>query len=476
MTVTRRPASRYTAVSGTWTYPENTYFLPPPDNLNNQCLSAKNTTYSEDIGFPDVTTSDATYPLYVQANDIAYGNGEFAICVYQNGRPGIVWSPEATGPWLHVELTAAGDTPYAIAYGNGYWVAVGSAGNLWYATSLGGTWTSNDIVTGSSLQAVHYDNGYWVVGSAAGQLYYRATDPTGTWTTGATTGTSPINAIKYANGYWVALCNTGGATYYSADPTAGSWTLNTISTASWFHAHYANGYWVFVGSSGKTYYRATDPTGAFTGIANGSESLLGVTYANGYWVTVGTGGAVYYKNSTTPSSPWTSNTQGTATLQGLATDGTALVAPCYSYTVAGRSTTDPTGTWDSLSNVEPGIPDGSTINSVLVRVLGSMSASVTGGVLGAYPRINNANSGSEGTKSTSPTTETEFVGTFGTVALSDLRGATTSDLVETRLRVTKGSTNSAMTGYFNQVYLEIDFSPPALEVPPPSLVMARTRT
>ena len=105
------------------------------------------------------------------------------------------------------------------------------------------------------------------------------------------------------------------------------------------------------------------------------------------------------------------------------------------------------------------IPDGSTITGATIYVEWGMTASVTGGLLGCMPRVNNADAGTELTKTT--TTEAAESVAFTTLpTLAQLRSAQTSDLVEARLRVTKGSTSTGMTGNLDYVYIVVAFTPP----------------
>jgi hypothetical protein len=224
----------------------------------------------------------------------------------------------------------------------------------------------------------------------------------GTWTSNPQ-GSTDLRSVAYANGYWVAVGN-GGTLYHTTDPT-GTWTSNPQGSTTFGGVAYGNGTWVAVGDSGTLRY-TTDPTGTWTSNPQGSSALYSVAYGNGTWVAVGNSGALRYATE------------------------------------------------------EPGIPDGSTINSVKVKVEWGMTALVTGGALGLQPRLANANNGTETVKTT--TTEEQAEASFSGVTLSDLRVAESSDRIEARIRVTKGSTTSAMTGRLDFCYLEVDFRWPLL--------------
>ena len=145
-----------------------------------------------------------------------------------------------------------------IAYANGYGVVGGSYYNgstyyarIAYTTDLSGTWTTNDLWSCESsgtadINCITYANGDWVaVGVCYNSSTYYAriaytTDLSGTWTTndlwsGSTI--SRLNSVTYANGYWVAggvyskSISFGTRTYYAriayTDPN--KVTLPTIS-------------------------------------------------------------------------------------------------------------------------------------------------------------------------------------------------------------------------------------------------------
>ena len=62
---------------------------------------------------------------------------------------------------------------YGVAYGNGYWVAVGYSGTLYYkAGTPDGTWIANNQGS-ANLYGVAYSNGYWVAVGSSGTLYHK---------------------------------------------------------------------------------------------------------------------------------------------------------------------------------------------------------------------------------------------------------------------------------------------------------------
>lgn len=209
------------------------------------------------------------------ALDVAYGNGYWVkprgngtiryVAVAANAAP--------SGTWTSKTIDASATTGIlALKYGSdGYWVATGYAGKLYYATDPTGTWTLVNLSSTANLGAVAHGNGYWVVVGDSGKMWY-ATNPSGTWTEGTlSVGTSNMNYVAYANGYWVAVGN-GAAFSYASDPTA-TWTGSTGASTTWWvgEAHgvaYGSGYWVVVGQYGQIAYLSvasnTAPSSTFT--------------------------------------------------------------------------------------------------------------------------------------------------------------------------------------------------------------------
>jgi hypothetical protein len=104
------------------------------------------------------------------------------------------------------------------------------------------------------------------------------------------------------------------------------------------------------------------------------------------------------------------------------------------------------------------IPDGSTINFVIINLNWGMTAAVTGGTLGVQLRNNGVALGTEltstGTAQHDDTTNAVLSG----VSLADLRSAST--LLKARVRTSRGNSNTAMSGQLDFVRILVNFSPP----------------
>ena len=162
----------------------------------------------------------------------------------------------------------------SIAYGNGYYVAVGKyydgssscTARIAYATSLSGAWTTKDLWKASSsslsgqceINCVGYGNGYWVVGGAYcdgsytyGRIAY-ATSPNGTWTTQdlwAGNSDYALRGVIYANSTWIAVGrgSSGSGQIAYTTSLSGTWTTKTLSSLVPLGVVYANGYLLIPG-------------------------------------------------------------------------------------------------------------------------------------------------------------------------------------------------------------------------------------
>jgi len=196
--------------------------------------------------------------------------------------------------------TAAASVNFKKAATDGTIVCVvSSTGTIQY-TYDGITYTS--VSLGGTLHSIAYGSGYWVAVGDSGALYY-ATDPTGSWTSN-TQGTAHFYDVGYGNGYWVAVGVTGTLRYRSANP-AGAWTSNPQGSGTLYGVHYYNTYWVAVGASGAVWY-TTNSTGAWTETTKSGDlysvtaGLVGTTAT---WIAVGNSGKIWVTTGA-PNSTW----------------------------------------------------------------------------------------------------------------------------------------------------------------------------
>ena len=252
------------------------------------------------------TSATISTTLNVAGLIVAVGQGGNTIATSADG---ITW----TGRGATIFYNSGYGVAYGLAYGNGLWVAVGSAGVTTIATSTDGkTWTSRGTATtnfgdaGGSGRAVAYGkdgsgNNLWV---ATGTGITSSPDGI-TWTRRDTTELASGRAVAYGkdgsgNGFWVAT-GTGNNATIMTSPNGISWTISTATfgaaSGSGYGIAYANGLWVVVGydRTGSGHVRtSTDGTNWTSRTLGGLSQGLAVAYGkdgsgNGLWVAVGQG-------------------------------------------------------------------------------------------------------------------------------------------------------------------------------------------
>ena len=210
-------------------------------------------------------------------NDITYANGYWVAVgrgytSYFTAQ--LAYATTLTGTWTTKTMWSASSgrdaSAYCVAYGNGYWVVGGRdeyssnscKARINYATSLDGTWEYHYVWSdhgySSAVYDVAYGNGYWVaVGdcpsgsqSSTGAYMAYSTDISGTWTS-KSLSEGTLYCIIYVNGKWIAggvnydYAHTveNGAIYYCDTPD-GVWESNKIADGSVRCIAYADGNYV----------------------------------------------------------------------------------------------------------------------------------------------------------------------------------------------------------------------------------------
>ncbi|WP_304726897.1 hypothetical protein [uncultured Alistipes sp.] len=140
---------------------------------------------------------------------------------------------------------------YAIAYGNGKYVAISSDG---YATTStnGSTWTMPKQVTSNSLYDILFADGKFVaVGTKT--FSYTSTD-LATWSTKKSIGTTSVRTLTYGNGRFIA---TGIGGFCASSEDGQTWTkLNAnLGNVSADCCVYGNGKFM-ISASGRIYTSA----------------------------------------------------------------------------------------------------------------------------------------------------------------------------------------------------------------------------
>ena len=181
---------------------------------------------------------------------------------------------------------------YSIAYGNGIYIAVGGASGTPSAVSStnpgnGGSWIDRSgVITGLSsnyYSAVAYGNGYFVAVQYGGTVTSTTTNGT-SWTTG---GVLPSSAnwvsIAYGNGRFVTIATGSNSVAYSYDKGV-TWIASPAglpSSQSWTKVTYGEG--LFVAIASGTTVCATSPDGVtwtVQAMPGSSSNWKGIAFGN----------------------------------------------------------------------------------------------------------------------------------------------------------------------------------------------------
>lgn len=256
---------------------------------------------------------------------VTYVNGYFVLCGSKGYDAVIAYAKDPTGDWAAKTVwtgTNGGNVARCVTYNNGYWVVGGviyqsnaKRGQIAYSTSLDREWTSKQVFNSSSSEndgvvGIAYGNGYWVaIGSDSsnyGYAYY-TTDLGGSWTGKKLDGFYKAKDITFANGLFaVAGCkyfssNYYGAIAYAADPSS-NWNYVKILKGSISSAYqiypinsvvYSDGCWVVGGfdSDGAKIAYAADLADAWETVnlwgSDAKNEVLCVAHGERIWMAAG---------------------------------------------------------------------------------------------------------------------------------------------------------------------------------------------
>jgi hypothetical protein len=234
---------------------------------------------------------------------IAYGNGKF-VAGDNNGK--MAYSTDCV-TWTAVTDSKFGTAGiFNIAYGNNTFVAVGHdyknyesiiIGNMAYSTD-GVTWTAvTDSTFGTAgIFNIAYDNNTFVAGGSGGKM---ATSPDGiTWTavTNSTFSTYEIYNIAYGNNMFIAVGNRGKMAYSTEGSTWTAVTNSTFGTSDAITAiAYGNNKFVAGSHNGKMATSTDGTTWTAIPVSTFDIGLIyEIAYGNNKFVAVGANGKIAY--------------------------------------------------------------------------------------------------------------------------------------------------------------------------------------
>ena len=305
---------------------------------------------------------------------------------------------------LWTSRTSASDITWtSVAYGNGVFVAVASAGgvaNCVMTSPDGVTWTLRTALEGT-WNSVAFGNGLFVavgVGSAG----FVITSPDGiTWTARTAAALNTWRSVTFGNNLFVAVASNG-ATRVMTSPDGITWTGRTAANAhQWWSVTYGNGLYVAVANNIVITPFMTSPDGiTWTGVTDAllNYAWTSITFGTATFVAVASGGQVA---SSGDGATWTERTAPEANNWNAVTYANALFVAVAS-TGTNRVMTSPNGiSWTAAAaaaaNEWNGIGNG---NNTFVAVTGTgtgnrvMTAGATSSVFasGIYSDPNDAGS------------------------------------------------------------------------------------
>ena len=232
---------------------ENGYYVTAGQNIH-YMSNERQLMYALNVDGPWTTVDLSSYMTmitrltYVNGYYIVTGSGTVSNSNYNYVTGRILYATNPNGPWTakdiwqsssrNTYLGANGCTVFDIAYGNGYYVAVGVNGTktnsssdyygdslIGYCATLDGTWNTYTLDRDHELpysRIINKDNVLIMIGTSPSQIYRCSTAPTGgsawTWVgsysnmTGSRTGRD----ISYVNGGYIVT----GYTRYASVTTS----------------------------------------------------------------------------------------------------------------------------------------------------------------------------------------------------------------------------------------------------------------
>src|SRR3989344_4871 len=203
----------------------------------------------------DITSKGTSWTARTEAEAnawwaVAYGNGLF-VAVAADGTNRVQTSPDGIN-WTSRSASEA-NTWRSITYGNGLFAAIAGTGTNRVMTSPDGiTWTSRSAAEANAWRAITYGNGLFVAVSTDGTNQVM-TSPDGiTWTARAEAEANAWLALTYGNGLFVAV-SSAGTNRVQTSPDGITWTARSASAANrWNSITYGNGVFVAIAQTTGT--------------------------------------------------------------------------------------------------------------------------------------------------------------------------------------------------------------------------------
>lgn len=218
--------------------------------------------------------------------NIDYGNGKFIATVSSNkgdlmlSTDGIKWDFKSA-------VTPANLRD--IAYGGGWFVAVGSSGTR-IASKDGETWTAIAVTDANdSYPKIVYGNDRFILMQHYGAVYrsqaVSSSAVPSSWTISRQAkgaGIESFNAVTYANGKFLAV--DGRNDFYTSSDNGASWVLTDKKSPQQVNKLiYADGRFLFIGNFGSL-FTSTDGLNWTDQIVGTRQSVLAVDFVDGKFI------------------------------------------------------------------------------------------------------------------------------------------------------------------------------------------------
>jgi fibronectin type 3 domain-containing protein len=246
---------------------------------------------------------------------VAYGNGRFVAVGSAKARTSADGQSWASWP------TAFGtSTMLRTAWNGAQWAAVGVGGAI-FTSANGESWTPRTSPTTATLAGVAWGNGTWV---AVGERETILTSPDGiTWTEVRSAASGYLASVTWAASKFLAV-GEGGAVMTSANGAA--WNRTAVAGEAWLtDAVWSGLQYVAIAFDGTV---LTSPTGAlWTPRSETGAQLRRVLWTGTKYVAVGDGNAILSTSDITAWKPETIDGEAPpGSLTGLAWSGAVAVA------------------------------------------------------------------------------------------------------------------------------------------------------
>jgi len=170
-----------------------------------------------------------------------------------NGNGGMAYLTSTNIP----AIITIGGTKYTVpintvvtskAFGASTSVTIASAG---FSTATPSTFSSSTMPNAIAWNAVAYGNGYYVAVAGSNTTSGAYSTDGVNWTASTMPSSATWTFVAYGNGYFVAVCINSSAGAYSTNGT--TWTANTFpSSLNWDGITYGNGKFVAVQGGGSS--------------------------------------------------------------------------------------------------------------------------------------------------------------------------------------------------------------------------------